>query len=99
MVRLDVNLICPDASNNILKFKNTGKTFKHPFHVIADFESTLVKMETDPSANTQKYQKHVQNSFGLQFCSIHKEYDDDVQVFNSPDPEEVAKNFILELEQ
>ena len=33
------------TANNIMKFKNYGNEFKHPFHVVADFESTLLKID------------------------------------------------------
>ena len=31
----------PTKENNIMKFKNFGNESKHPFHIVADFESTL----------------------------------------------------------
>ena len=36
------NEILPEEGKNILKFQNVGNKFSHPFHVVADFESTLV---------------------------------------------------------
>lgn len=99
MNRLDVSIVCPKPKENILEFKNIDKTFKHPFHVVADFESTLESVVSDSSCNTKKYQKHVPNSYGLKFCSIHKEYDDDVKIFNNSDPEEVTKSFVEQLEE
>ena len=50
------------------------------------------------SIKTTKYQKHVQNSYGFKFCCIEKKYDEDVQYFNSPNPDDVCKNFIQTLE-
>ena len=50
------------------------------------------------NSNTHKYQKHIQNSYGLKFCCIEKRYDGDVEYFNSPDSEEVIKNFIETIE-
>ena len=96
----DVVIECPVSGKNIMKFKNEGNKFKHPFHVIADFESTLIPIEANQlsECKTQQYQKHVQNSFGLKYCCIHKESDKDVELFNSPDPEEVCKQFIEKLE-
>jgi hypothetical protein len=42
-------------ANNIMMFKNHGNEFKHPFHVVADFESTLLKVqETDEDKSTKK---------------------------------------------
>ena len=98
--RLDLQCECVDVSKNILKFKNNCNKLKHPFHIIADFESTLMKEEAvDISMCTQKYQKHMQNSFGIKYCSIHPKYDKDIEIITSPDPEEVSKQFILKLEE
>ena len=96
--RLDITYIMPDLSNNIMKFSNEQNSFKHPFHVIADFESTLLKQDVDESLSTQKYQKHVPNSFGIKFCSIHKDQEEKVKIFNHSDPERVCKKFIETLE-
>ena len=42
-------------ANNIMKFKNDSNEFKHPFHIIADFESTLLKVEEiDDEKSTKK---------------------------------------------
>ena len=38
-VKIDVICECPEEGKNTLKFINSGRAFKHPFHVIADFES------------------------------------------------------------
>lgn len=95
----DIECIMPDTTNNIMQFKNEQNSFKHPFHIIADFESTLLKQEiVDTTLSTQKYQKHVPNSFGLKFCSIHKDYEEDVKIVNNSDPELVCKQFIETLE-
>ena len=79
------------------KFKNFGKEFMHPFHVVADFESTLEKV--DQNNEFGKYQKHVQNSYGLKYNCIHNEFSEDVKIFNSANPEEVNISFIEELER
>jgi hypothetical protein len=66
---------------------------------VADFESTLEKVnDYGDDKNTVKYQKHLANSFGLKYNCIHKEYDENLILFNSPNPEEVSENFVLELE-
>lgn len=93
----DVNVCMPLI--NIMKFENRQNKFKHPFHVVADFESTLTSVDDDIETSTKKYQKHLQNSFGLKFCSIHKEHDEDVKIFSDADPEEVNKHFVEELER
>jgi hypothetical protein len=90
--------IMPKEGENILSFKNFNNEFKHPFHVIADFESTLEKVEDDKNRSTQKYQKHVQNSYGLKYNCIHDKYSEDIKIYNSCDPEDVNKNFIEDLE-
>ena len=82
-----------------MKFRNDGNSFKHPFHVIADFESTLEKVVDDHDKSTQKYQHHIANSYGLKYNCIHHEYSEDIRIFNSPSSEEVCENFILDLER
>ena len=91
------------------KFINYNNTFMHPFHIIADFESTLKKYIQEPNkankqgvinvSNTIKYQKHIANSYGLKYNCIHDNHSEPVQKFNSADPEEVVKKFIEELER
>jgi hypothetical protein len=97
--RLDIDYKCPTAEKNTMKFIHNNRKYVHPFHVMADFESTLVKQEVDENLSTQKYQKHLQNSFGLKFCSIHKEHDGDIEILNSTDPNEVSKQFVLKVEE
>ena len=103
-------------ANNIMKFKNHGNDFMHPFHVIADFESTLLKVDDkynqtakkfknigivsiDEEKSTQKYQKHVPNSYGLKYNCIHDIHSEPVSIYNDADPEKVRESFILELER
>ena len=94
------NELLPEEGKNILEFKNIGNKFNHPFHVIADFESTLLSInEEENEDKTKRYQKHIPNSFGLKYNCIHDEYSKPVQIFNSPNPEEVCKKFIEELEK
>lgn len=96
----DVGIVMPlPLVNDVMKFKNHQNKFKHPFHIAADFESTLKKVDDVSDTNTAKYQKHLQNSFGLKFCSIHDEHDEDVIIFSSSDPDEVSKRFVEELER
>jgi len=99
---------CPDASNNLLKFKNVGNSFKHPFHVIADFESTLstctaeyegLSKDDFDKLKTIRYQKHLQNSYGLKYSCIHDKYNKSVKTFNHSDPQEVTKSFVETLEE
>ena len=51
----DIEEVLPTKDkNDITKFVNTGNTFKHPFYIVADFESTLEKItEIDSNSNTQ----------------------------------------------
>jgi hypothetical protein len=87
-------------ANNIMKFKNFGNDFKHPFHIVADFESTLEKFEeSNKTKSTQRYQKHIPNSYGLKYNCIHNEYSENVKIYNDSDPEKVRESFILELER
>ena len=47
------------------KFENIHNEFLHPFHIVADIEITLEEVKNKEDNNTQKYQKHVANSFRL----------------------------------
>lgn len=98
--RKETDIVCelPEDEEAVMKFKHEDYTFKHPFHIIADFESTLVPYEEKNETQTNKYQKHVPNSFGLKYCCIHPQYDEDVMVFNDANPDEVCKKFIETLE-
>jgi hypothetical protein len=49
----------PKEGENIMKFKNNRNKFKHGFHVVADFESTLQEVDDINETNTKKYQHHV----------------------------------------
>ena len=41
----DIDKISPEKRKyDVLKFKNKNFTFKHPFYVTADFQSTLKKL-------------------------------------------------------
>ena len=94
-------VVLPTKAKNITKFQNFNREFKHPFHVFADFESTLEKVHhlNDINSETKKYQKHIQNSFGLKYNCIHPEHDEDVKICNDKNPLEVNRQFIEELEK
>ena len=92
------NVELPAEGKNTTKFINYGKEFMHPFHVVADFESTLEKVDEEKEGKTNKYQKHVQNSYGLKYNCIHEEYSEDVKIMSSSDPEKVNISFIEDLE-
>ena len=95
---LKPNEVLPTENKNIKKFENFNNEFLHPFHIVADFESTLEEVKNDEESNTQKYQKHVANSFGLKYNCIHKEYSEPITYFNSPDPKAVIKRFVETIE-
>ena len=59
----------------------------------------MEEVKDDEDNNTQKYQRHVANIFGLKHNCIHEEYSKPIKIFNSGDPEEVNKNFIETLEE
>ena len=46
---------------------------------IIDFESKLVPVD-DINENTNKYQKHVANSYGLKFNCIHDEHSKPIKI-------------------
>lgn len=81
-----------------LKFKNYGHSFKHPYFIVADFESTLLKVDIKQE-KTIKYQKHVANSFGIKYNCIHNEHSEMKIIYNNEDEDKVIENFILELER
>jgi hypothetical protein len=89
----------PAEKDKIMKFKNEGREFKHPFHVVADFESTLIKINDDNEGNTKVLNKHVPNSFGLKYNCIHDEYSEPIYIFNDSNPDLVIENFIINLEK
>ena len=65
-----------------MEFKNHGNKFHHPYHVIADFESTLVNIDHDDKATTYQTQMHNQNSFGIKYNCIHPEHSKPLKPFN-----------------
>ena len=54
----------------------------------------MEEVKDDEENNTQKYQSHVANSFGLKYNCIHKEYSDHVKIFNSSNQKIVVKKFV-----
>lgn len=100
---LDVKYELPEKGA-VMKYVNRGRHYVHPFHIIADFESTLLPcsekvVSADEETTTEKYQKHVPNSYGLKFCSDHKQHDGDVEIYNNSNPELVKRNFIMAIEK
>jgi hypothetical protein len=106
---LDTKYELPKAGTDqaILQYVDRGRKFMHPFHVIADFESTLLPCnietkntneEDEEIISTLKYQHHTPNSYGLKFCSIYEEFDEDVKIYNNSNPELVKRNFIKDIE-
>ena len=86
--------------DDILKFKNINCTFKHPFYVTADFESTLEKVDDNDKDNkSQIYQHHIANSYGSKYNCDVSEHSEPIKIFNSSDPEILTKNYVEELER
>jgi hypothetical protein len=92
----DMNM--PKCGKDTMKFINNQNQFMHPFHVVADFESTLELVEDINESSTTKYQRHIPNSYGLKYNCIHNEYSQDIKIFNSSNPDGVIESFINELE-
>ena len=97
---INCNEELPKEGENILQFNNHCNKFQHPFNIVADFESTLIKVDDIENEQldkdgeiikTRKYQKHIPNSYGLKYNCIHDEYSKPVEIFNNSDPEEVRK--------
>ena len=94
------------GKNDIMKFINSQNEFQHPYSCFVDFESTLKNVdkrddqkEKDENSNTQYYQKHIPNSFGLKYQCIHNEYSDNYKSYVKDDPELLQKTFIEDLEK
>jgi len=87
------------SGKDLLKFTNKSREFKHPFAVFADFESTLLDYEEKIGQNTERYQKHVANSFGTYYKCLHDEHSEEPFLYTNPDPEKVNEQFILKLEE
>ena len=94
-----VQVSLPNNYNNILKFKNEGHKFKHPFSIFADFESTLMPMNEKLGDNSTLYQKHIANSFGLYYKCIHDEYSEKPYLYANEHEDLVIKNFIEKIEE
>ena len=58
----------------------------------------MEEVKDDEDNNTQKYQRHVANSFGLKYNCIHKQYSEPVKIFNSSDEKIVVKKFVETIE-
>ena len=85
-------------SDEKLKFKAFQKTIKHPFVIYADFESTLVGIDSsqpDPKSNyTRNIQKHEPNSF----CCYTKCEDDRYSKLELYNGEDASEKFVEYLE-
>lgn len=81
-----------------MRFKNNKNQFKHPFFVIADFESTLKKINI-ANGNTTKYQQHEANSYAVKYNCIHKNHDEEIYNYMDTNPEKVVESFVLKLEE
>ena len=97
-IKIDVICECPVEGKNIMEFKNHGNKFHHPYHVIADFESSLVNIDHDDKATTYQTQMHNQNSFGIKYNCIHHEHSKPIKIFNNANKNDVNKEFIETLE-
>jgi len=99
LVNESCRAVFPPKDKSTLKFRNHNNEFKHPFAIFADFESTLLDHEEKVGENTERYQKHVPNSFGLYYKCIHDEHSEAPFLFSDPNPEKVNEQFILKLEE
>lgn len=91
-----VRAVLPTDKNNILKFKNYGNMFPHPFAVFLDFESTLSKYDDEDG---YKQQIHNCNSVGYKYNCIYDEYSEPLQLINSPNPDNMLEKLINDLER
>ena len=56
-----------DNREAIIKFKNYGNSFLHPFSVFLDFESTLINKQEDEEQIKNVINKHKENSCGIKY--------------------------------
>ena len=86
----------PDATNNILSFKNYQFQLKVPFRIYADFECFLCKVQgCSPNPETQSstiLHKHVPSGFCYLVVSDEEKYSKPPVVYRGPD---VMKHFII----
>ena len=79
----------------IIKLKNFGNMFSHPFSVFLDFESTLENQESKQIDNeltkTNTLQKHIVNSCGLKYKCIHEKYSKPIKIINNSTHEKVLQ--------
>ena len=81
---------------DILKFKNYGNSFLHPFSVFLDFESTLINkqkenivLEEENEQNEDEEEiknvinKHKVNSCGIKYNCIHDKYSKPITIINN----------------
>ena len=92
---------------DILKFKNYGNNFKHPFSIFIDFESTLKPIQQEESKleeeedeiKTIKLQEHIPNSVGIKYNCIHEKYTEPIKIRNNSNPENLLKETIETIER
>ena len=90
---------------DILKFKNYGNTFEHPFSIFIDFESTLKPIQQEESKleedeiKTVKLQEHIPNSVGIKYNCIHEKYTEPIKIINNSNPENLLKETIETIER
>jgi len=96
-----VKVVMPTESNNKITFRNHGRSFKHPFAVFMDFESTLeeCKDDTKKKSKVEKYQLHKINSVGYKYNCIYDEYSEQLQLINNSEPEVIMERLICDLER
>ena len=94
------------GKDDIMQFTNFQNEFEHPFMCFVDFESTLKKIDKRDDQeninlqdNTQYYQKHIPNSFGLKFDCIHDNYSEDYKSYVNKNDNSLCQTFIEELER
>ena len=90
-----------DGTKPIHKFENHFKIIRHPFALFTDFESTLKKykdVKKNPKCNTDKFQHHQPNSYGLKFNCIHEQHSKPISTFSHHDEEELIRNFVEDVE-
>lgn len=85
-----VRVVLPKEGKNIIKFRNYGRSFKHPFAVFMDFESTLEPYDDvksrDAGLKVEKCQKHSINSVGYKYNCIYDEHSEPLRLINNANP-------------
>ena len=91
----------PNPKNNMLKFKDFKFQQKHPVVIVADFESTLKKIDSKVGDKTVQKQEHIPNSYSVFIQFDKSQINQNNQLFThiqQNEDEVVAVHFVNKIE-